>query len=51
MRLLAITRLTVTELRSGKLVILPLTVAIALVLVAANIENPNAWGDDLLVGM
>jgi ABC-type transport system involved in multi-copper enzyme maturation permease subunit len=51
MRLLAITRLTVTELRSGRLIILPLTVAVALVLVAANIENPNAWGNDLLVGM
>lgn len=50
MRLLAITRLTLTELRHSKLLVLPLTVAIALALVAANIENPNAYGDDLLLG-
>lgn len=50
MRLLAILRLTLAELRSGKLIILPLTVAVALVLIAANIENPNTWGNDLLLG-
>lgn len=51
MRLLAITRMTLGELRHGKLIVLPLTVAVAIVLVAANIENPQAWGSDLLRGM
>lgn len=51
MRLLAITRMTLGELRHGKLVVLPLTVAVAILLVAANIENPQAWGDQLLTGM
>lgn len=50
MRLYAITRLTLAELRHSKLLVLPLTVAIALALVAANIKNPNAYGDGLLVG-
>lgn len=49
--LLTITRLTLRELRSSKLVVLPLTVAIAIVLVATNIENPSAHGTDLLLGM
>lgn len=51
MRLLAITRMTLGELRHGKLIVLPLTVAVAIVLVAANIENPQAWGDQLLTAM
>ncbi len=49
--LLTITRLTLVELRAGKLIVLPLTVAVAIVLVAANIENPSAHGTDLLYGM
>jgi ABC-type transport system involved in multi-copper enzyme maturation permease subunit len=51
MRTLAITRVTLLELRHSKLVVLPLTVAIALALVAANIENPNVLGNSLLEGM
>ncbi len=50
MKLLAITGLTLRELRHSKLVVLPLTVAIALVLVAANIQNPELYGDKLLQG-
>jgi ABC-type transport system involved in multi-copper enzyme maturation permease subunit len=50
MKLLAITGLTLRELRHSKLVVLPLTVALALVLVAANIQNPEVYGNDLLLG-
>ncbi|MCW2955498.1 MAG: family transporter protein [Thermoleophilia bacterium] len=50
MRLLAITRLTLAELRHSRLLVLPLTVVVALVLVAANIQNPELYGDKLLDG-
>lgn len=50
MKLLAITGLTLRELRHSKLLVLPLTVAIALILVAANIQNPEIYGDKVLQG-
>ncbi len=51
MRWLAITRLTLTELRHGKLVVLPLTMVVALLLVAANVQDPNAYGTAFVEGI
>ena len=51
MRWLAITRLTLQELRSSRLIVLPLTIVVALALVAANVENPNAYGTGFVEGL
>ncbi|MCW2961224.1 MAG: family transporter protein [Thermoleophilia bacterium] len=51
MKLFAIVRLTLAELRHGKLLVLPLSVIVAMVLIAANIEDPELYGTRLLEGM
>lgn len=51
MRVLAIARLTLLELRHSKLLVLPLSVAAAIAVVAYNVKDPALFGDELLRGM